>query len=305
MTAASFNLPSLAKLNWSLRILAKRPDGYHEIITVFQTISLRDELHFSERADDELVLSCNEPTIPTDKTNLILRAAIALRESCAIKKGAEISLTKRIPSQAGLGGASSNAAITLIGLNRLWKCGLSTAELVEIGANIGADVPFFFIGGTALGAGTGTHLSPLDDVFSTELIIVSPNTSVSTKAAYALLNAGSLTTPKSASILARSFGGSFSGSHDQWPLENDFEKVIFEIEPEIKRVKEALLESGARGALLAGSGSSVFGIFADEEARQRGLDQIELETGWRVFSCKTVSRKDYLGALELPLEQAS
>jgi len=300
----AFKLPSFAKINWTLQVLGKRPDGYHELVTVLQTISLKDELTF-ESSDEPYVLSCSDASLATDETNLVTRAAFELRDYLGHKRGARIHLQKQIPAQAGLGGGSSNAAVTLMGLNELWRGGLSLTELAQIGSRIGADVPFFFTGGTAKGEGTGTVLSILPDTPKGSLLIVSPRAFVSTREAYVALNRPSLTTSSSTSILARSFGGSNLADLVQWPLINDFEDVIFEIEPEIRRAKLALLDSGARGALLAGSGSSVFGIFPDEESRQRGIESLKLEAGWRVFSCNTISRAEYFAAFDLPCLRSS
>jgi 4-diphosphocytidyl-2-C-methyl-D-erythritol kinase len=286
-------LPSFAKINWTLRIGGLRPDGYHEVATVLQSISLCDELVFRLRDDDEIALSCDDPAIPVDETNLIVRAARALSE----QHGADITLVKKIPIKGGLGGGSSNAAVTLVALNALWRLGLGDTDLTQIGSGLGADVPFFFEGGTAVATGIGTDVVEARDVEKQYLIVVTPNVSVSTANAYAALDARSLTTFDSLSILSSSFTEPFSGDSSQWPLHNDFEGVIFEIEPEIKRAKLALLEAGARNALLAGSGSSVFGIFTDEAARDRARGNLRCETGWRVFACHTLSRSEYCQAI--------
>ena len=312
MTKTSLKLPSFAKINWRLRILGKRPDGYHEVVTVLQTISLCDEMTFNVECEEGLLrVTCDDPAVPTDHTNLIIRAAGALQDyfpgACA-----EVTVKKRIPSQGGLGGASSNAAVTLLALYALWKAGMpgSKAEVSRQGAKtqrslfemvdpgvLGADVPFFLVGGSCIATGTGTKLKPLPDTPKQHLIVVTPNARVSTAKAYHSLNAGSLTTSDSVSILSSSLADEFSADSRQWPLRNDFERVIFEIEPEIERAKIALLEAGARGALLAGSGSSVFGVFADEAARDRALENLRSEAGWKVFSCHTVSRAEYSGAM--------
>ena len=290
-------LPSFAKINWHLRILGKRADGYHELITVLQTISLHDELSFNLRDDITIALHCDDPEIPTDQTNLVVKAALTLQQRVNVTRGAEISLLKRIPAKAGLGGGSSNAAVTLLALNALWNCGLSVDELMTIGGGLGADVPFFLLGGRGLATGTGTTLSPLPDGPKQSLIVITPNAVVATANAYASLNAASLTTPDSDSILSSSLAGPTSADSRQWPLKNDFEKVIFEIEPEIERAKKALLEAGARGALLAGSGSSVFGIFDDETARGHAVANLKSEAGWKIFACDTVTRDDYFSAI--------
>ena len=306
MSTTSLTLPSFAKINWLLRILGKRPDGYHEVVTVLQTISLCDELTFNVDVEDGvLTLNCDDPTIPTDNSNLIIQAAGALWDLFQVAYDAEITLRKRIPAQAGLGGASSNAAVTLLALNALWRGGVyyNVEEQMEPGY-LGADVPFFLTGGRCLATGTGTTLTPLPDGPKQYLIVVTPNARVSTKEAYTSLNAASLTTFDSASILSSSLADLNSADSRHWPLRNDFERVIFEIEPEIERAKSALLAAGAWGALLAGSGSSVFGVFDSEAARNRGLENLKSEAGWRVFSCETISREEYFRAMNssgLPL----
>lgn len=258
-----------------------------------QSISLCDELSFERRDDDRILLVCDDPRIPVDETNLIHKAARALPK----QSGVTIKLVKKVPAKGGLGGGSSNAAVTLLALNRLWRLELAARDLRRIGSTIGADVPFFIHGGTAVARGTGTEIEEVNDVAPQQLIVLTPNATVSTVTAYAALKAPSLTTPESVSILSSSFMEPFSGDTSQWPLHNDFEGVIFEIEPEIRRAKLALLDVGARVALLAGSGSSVFGIFSDEAARNQALRSIRCEAGWRVFACHTVSRSEYCQAI--------
>lgn len=301
MSTNTFTVPSFAKINWNLRILGKRADGYHEIRTLLQTISLHDNLSFTLQENPEIHLSCNDSNVPTDESNLINRAALALRDSFGIKSGAKIVLEKQIPVQGGLGGGSSNTAVTLLALAHLWELTVSVSELTEIAATLGADVPFFFYGGCALATGSGTTLSPLPDQQPTPLLIVTPRAKVSTSEAYGRLRLSALTSPESDSILAVSRGVGNSRDFDQWSvpseLANDFEQVIFDMEPEIALVKTALLQTGAQAALLAGSGSSVFGIFDSREAQQRALQEIRVESGWRVFSCDTISREEYIRAL--------
>ena len=260
---------------------------------MLQSVSLCDELIFEVRDDNQISLTCNDPSIPTDNSNLIVRAARAL----STRHGADIKLSKKIPAKGGLGGGSSNAAITLLALNHLWRVGLSGRDLKRIGSALGADVPFFISGGTVVAKGIGTELEEVSDFSKQHLIIITPNASVATATAYASLNAPSLTSSNSVSILSSSFTEPFSDDSSQWPLHNDFEGVIFEIEPEIRRAKLALLDAGARAALLAGSGSSVFGIFNDEAARNQALTDVRSEAGWRVFACHTLSRSEYCQAI--------
>jgi len=281
--------PSFAKINWFLRVLGKRPDGYHEVVTVLQTISLHDELTIQLSENGPIRLTCDDPTIPTGPDNLILKAVDRFQDSF----GTEITLKKRIPAMGGLGGASSNAAVTLLAINKLLK----NAQIEFEPGSLGADVPFFLHGGRCAATGIGEVLRPLPDGPKQYLIVVTPNAKVSTAKAYSLLKAPSLTTSNSDSILSSSLADLNSADSRQWPLCNDFERVIFEIEPEIERAKNALLEAGAWGALLAGSGSSVFGVFDSEAERNRGLVNLKSEAGWRVFACETISREEYVGAM--------
>ncbi len=294
MSTLSFNLPSFAKINWSLRVLGRRADGYHDVSTVLQTVSLRDELQFVPRDDARVKLSCDDPQIPTDESNLIIRAASALRDRFHISAGVTIHLEKRIPVQAGLGGASSNAAVALLGLTKLWNLDLDLVEMIDLAARLGADVPFFFVGGRALATGIGTNLKVLQDYPRTHLLIVKPNAMVSTADAYKAMRAPALTSPIDDSILTSSCAAAGFADNEQGELRNDFERVIFEIEPEIERARAALLNSGANAALLAGSGSSVFGIFDNAEAQARAFREFPAEAGWRIFPCVTVSRHEYL-----------
>lgn len=311
MTSAlqsTLSRPSFAKINWSLRVLGKRSDGYHEISTVLETISLHDDLHFALAEAGGITLSCDDPDIPTDEQNLIVRAANRLRASFPTRLGAQIKLEKRIPAQAGLGGASSNAAVALVALAQLWSIPASEAVLLELAAGLGADVPFFLVGGRALATGIGTTVEPLissEPGTTRHLIVITPKATVSTPQAYAALHSPSLTTTNTAPILSSSHRTGNQGDSLPWTLpviaatdlKNDFEPVIFDIEPEIRRTKESLLQAGALGALLAGSGSSVFGIFASREDQQRAVNEIAVEPGWRVFPCVTLSRNQYRRSL--------
>ena len=306
MNQSSLSLPSFAKINWSLQILGRRPDGYHEVRTWLQTISLHDDLHFELTDDDSISLSCDASDIPTDDQNLIVRAAVALKLRYKVETGVRVRLEKRIPAKAGLGGASSNAAITLLALKHLWKVKAPAAVLLEIGATLGADVPFFLLGGRAFATGTGATVSATlenADDDARHIVVITPNASISTAKAYAALNSAALTTLSKEPILSSSRDEAKSGHSQPWPpedsLKNDFESVIFDIEPEIRRTKETLLQAGALGALLAGSGSSVFGIFADREDQERAVNETKLEAGWRIFPCVTVSRNEYLRAVGL------
>lgn len=297
MSESAFNTPSFAKVNLSLRILGRREDGYHEIRTVLQTVSLQDDLNFASRDDGKVFLFCNDPAIPSGEDNLIVQAANALRGRFGISAGATIHLDKRIPAKAGLGGGSSNAAVALLGLRRLWTIDARLTDLLAIASELGADVPFFLVGGRAVATGIGTSITPIRDQPRQHLVIVVPNTTVSTADAYKALRVPALTTSDDASILSSSRAGPDSGVSDPWAMHNDFEQVIFEREPEIESARNALIEVGARGSLLAGSGSSVFGIFESRAAQAAAVKRIQTEKSWRVIAGDTVSREEYLRAL--------
>lgn len=297
MPLTPFTLPSFAKINWFLRIHGKRNDGFHQLSTIFQTVSLHDNLTFREA--DEITLTCDDETIPTDEQNLIIRAAQNLRERYEIENGAQIHLEKRIPSPGGLGGGSSNAAVTLIGLSRLWKLKFNFEELLEIGTAIGSDVPFFLYGGTALGIGRGTEISILDDWKEDNILIVTPNIAVSTAAAFARLNLPDLTNFDSKSILQICRDEAQTLQLKLNELVNDFEETIFEKEFEIRCAKEKLLGYGSHSALMSGSGASVFGVFDSEEILKTAFDKIKSEQNWRVFNVKTISRREYQTILEI------
>ena len=292
----TLKVPAFAKINLHLRVLGKRADGYHDLDTVFQSISLHDTIEACLVDEPHTILSCNDRGLPLNEANLVARAARALQERFAVKRGARIRLQKRIPMQAGLGGGSADAATTLLMLAKLWEVNCSRDELLTIGARLGADVPFFFYGGTARATGIGERVTPLDDLEQKFLLILKPNANISTADAYRALDERALTSPNSKFILSTSDAKADSDKIDLADLRNDFEVVVFDLEPEIRRAKNALLQAGANAVLLAGSGSAVFGIFDSEDAQRRAIQAFELETGWRVFPCKTLGRAEYQSA---------
>lgn len=297
MSEEKIQVPAFAKINLGLRVHGRRPDGYHEISTVFQTVSLRDTLSFQVEADGRLELACSDPSIPTDESNLVLRAASALRGRFGVSAGARVELEKVIPAGGGLGGGSADAAVALAALATLWEIETDAAELAEVGARLGADVPFFLTGGTALGTGTGTDIRPLEDAPKMHLVIVAPGVHVSTAEAYGALGAPALTKVEplvnlSVSRTEADFPDSLCGV---WS--NDFEAVVVRLHPEIGRAREAVSGAGASRVMLSGSGSSVFGVFESRGEAARALETLEAETGWRVFACETLTRAEYLAAL--------
>ena len=290
-----FSLPSFAKINWTLRILGKREDGFHELFTVFQTVSLSDTLTFSEGSG--ISLTSSEPRMPVDERNLVIKAASALNKEVGGSRGAAIHLQKRIPSPGGLGGGSSNAAVTLIGLRWLWQIDISDARLATIAAEVGSDAAFFLTGGTAVGTGRGENIEPIPDTAAAEMLIVRPRARVRTRDAFAALNAPVLTSEARERILSvsRTDADRFDPLHSD--LTNDFERSVFAAFPEIERVKKTLIDLGAANAALSGSGASVFAIFDKQETRQAAQKALDNESTWRKFAVSTISRREYREAL--------
>lgn len=295
-----FSLPSFAKINLHLQVLGKRGDGFHDIFTVFQTVSLHDRLTF-ENAKDKIDLECNDAEVSDDDSNLIIQTAKVLQMELRISNGARIRLDKRIPMGGGLGGGSSNAAVALIGLSKLWEVTVTPEKLVSLASLIGSDVPFFLTGGTAIGAGRGIDLEEVSDFEAKYLIVVTPNVHVSTSMAYAGLGVQSLTNGESNRILRVCRSEAESPDFLHSTLKNDFESTVFAAFPEIGRVKQVLLDLGAKQALMSGSGASVFAVFDKEETRQAALKALDNEVNWRKFAVAAVSRAEYREALERAL----
>ncbi len=277
-------LESFAKVNRSLRLLGKRPDGYHEIDTIFQTVDLSDRMDFLEREEEGVALTIEGADLPSGDENLVLRAAKALLARAGVTRGADVHLSKRIPIGGGMGGGSSNAAAALRGLSALWELTLTEEDLHSLAASLGSDVPFFLLGGRARGTGRGEILEPLDDGPEEWLVLVLPRFSLRTAVVYGALAAAALTDSAAATNLPGSDSG---GGQDR----NDLEPAAESLRGELRRFRAALSDSGATSARLSGSGSTVFGFFGDEESARRafeGLAGLREETTMTIV--KTVSR---------------
>ena len=287
----SVSLPSFAKINLDLRILGTRPDGYHDLRTVFQSLALFDNVTVTVRRGP-LAVTCDEPDIPTDQRNLVWKAASLLHRVATGKSSAPrditIDLRKRVPSEAGLGGGSSNAAMTLLALNKLWKLHLDLATLTRIGARLGADVPYFLGGGTALGLGRGDDIYPLADLPPVHVVILRPGFGVSTNDAYQWFDEESRRTVREPAPRAIPPG---------WPawsatLRNDLEAPVVRHHPAIGRIRQSLLDAGAAFAAMSGSGSAVFGLFERSDAARRTANDLA-RPGWLSLHTRTLSRRDY------------
>jgi 4-diphosphocytidyl-2-C-methyl-D-erythritol kinase len=278
----NLTLQSPAKLNLWLEILGKRDDGFHEIKTVFHKISLYDTIRLSLLPRGNIIVTADDPAVPTDATNLAYRAAALLTEDRKLATGVAIHIKKKIPAGAGLGGGSSNAATTLVGLNKLLHLNLSGQDLQNLSKNIGADVPFFVSNfATSRASGIGEILTPLRLSQRLWFLIVFPGFAVSTSWAYGAYDAYTLLTNKKNNHKIYYFSRSFDDVVSL--LLNDFEPVVVSHHPEIKAIKESLLQAGASGALLSGSGSSVFGVFATRQAAERAKPVLAQRESHRVF----------------------
>lgn len=277
-----------------MEVLGRRSDGYHELRTLYQTVDLKDYLHFAT-ARRGISLRVDGPDLGPIRDNLVYQAARLFARRFRIRSGASMRLVKNIPAGAGLGGGSSNAAVTLMGLNRLWDVGAGLAELMPLAARLGSDVAFFLVGGTAVGVGRGEHLFPSAAPAFRWLLIVDPQVHVSTRKAYALLRRP-LTSGAGAGKISRLCLLLSSGPWGATRGFNDFERPILRRFPGIRKVKEALLEHGALAAHISGSGSAVYGIFPDRKRAQWALSRIE-QHPWKAYLVKTVDQASYKRAL--------
>jgi len=283
----SVRLPAFAKINLCLHVLGRRPDGYHELRTIFQAISLHDTLNLSLVSLPGITLETNDPALPTGPENLIYRALDSIRAEIGIRGGIYARLEKRIPVARGLGGGSSDAAAALIGTLRLTKKKLPLYRLMAIAAGLGADVPFFLVGGRAVATSRGDEIYPLPDAPKRSILVVSPNgIGVSTKDAYQWVSQELTNRPQPHNIWGFcALCWSRSGA-----LSNDFEGPVFSRHPRLGEIRTGLLKRGAADAALAGSGSAVFGVFQNPAQARRAARAFPEDS---VFAVETLSREKY------------
>lgn len=277
-------LTASAKVNLALEVLGKRPDGYHELATVMQTVDLADRLTLEDA--DELTLTTTSPEVPADGGNLALRAAAALREVAKVDRGVRVRLDKRIPVAAGLGGGSSDAAAVLLGLNRLWSLRWPVARLAEVAERLGMDVPFFLRGGVALGTGRGERLTPLVGM-PLALVLVNPGTPLSTAAVYGRVRPTVYTDGARAQTMAAALR-SRKPARVAASLYNGLEAAATGVSPDLARMRAALMAAGALGAVMSGSGPTVVGVARSfEQARQ--IRARLARASWGCWAVRTVS----------------
>jgi 4-diphosphocytidyl-2-C-methyl-D-erythritol kinase len=271
-----------AKVNYRLDVLGKRADGYHDLRMVMQRVDLCDELEISLSDNPGIRVVCGSAGVPDGPGNIAWRAADALVKLSGREVGIDISIKKRIPVAAGLGGGSSDAASVLMGVNELLELGLSDQRLMEIGVKLGADVPFFIFKKPALAEGIGDQLTALDQVPALWVVLVNPGIHVSTAWVYQNLQ---LTSKPPVAIIPRSYS---SLEEVCELLSNDLEPVTCARFPLLSELKELLIAAGAGGSLMSGSGSTVFGLFADEAAAKKAAAEIVKDRGWFAVAVKTI-----------------
>jgi len=280
-SAASIIAEAPAKINLGLQVLGKRPDGYHNLVSLMVPVSLCDELRF-ELNPREIELHCPNSDLPTNEENLVYRAAKLALNECKWDGGVRIELSKNIPQGAGLGGGSSDAAATLLAVNQLLGSPMDHADLHRLAAKLGADVPFFLLGRWAVAEGIGNLLSLVENVPILWTVLLYPNFQVSTRWAYENLTLTSRANGSKFNTLGDTYAGEMTAPHqklldrqglaleDILPLlVNDFEPLVFGHYPQLRDLKNALLAAGARAVPMTGSGPTLVGLFrTEEEARE-------------------------------------
>jgi 4-diphosphocytidyl-2-C-methyl-D-erythritol kinase len=274
-----------AKVNLVLRILDRRADGFHNLWSLMQTVWLEDEVAVQLNKDHAGIrLQCTDPSLSTDRTNLVYRAAEAVLHRRGQEIGVDIVLTKRIPMGAGLGGGSSDAAATILGLNRLLDLACSPTEMAQIGQTLGSDVPFFFSAPTAVVTGRGEQVNPVRIEGSRWVVLVNPGFSVETRWAYQeLASTRAGIRPLSEAHLSLGREHRLSWDLVLKATENDFEPPVFRAHPILHTIKQDLLALGAEAALLSGSGATVFGVFRNETTARQAVADYPAQRQFKVF----------------------
>jgi 4-diphosphocytidyl-2-C-methyl-D-erythritol kinase len=320
---------SFAKINLGLRIGARREDGFHELLTVYQTIALHDLICVSVGRGNGIEIRCSDARVPKDASNTCYRIVEKTMRALRSKGKVVVEIEKRLPVQGGLGGASANAVAALLGLERALKKFLTAEDRLRIAAEVGSDVPLFLVGGTVLGVGRGEQVYPLEDLRAMACVVVTPKVGVSTPNAFgewdrrtggagtALAKSGAakLTVARSSDRmveLGREFSAWLSESYSGAPrqkfrrgraenpllelvragIKNDFEEVVFPEYPELSEGKSALERAGAKYASMSGSGSALYGLFASKEAARVAAGRLRKQ-GWASQATVTLTRREY------------
>jgi 4-diphosphocytidyl-2C-methyl-D-erythritol kinase len=261
-------LYSFAKINLGLEVLGKREDDYHEVRTLLQTIDLYDVLEFQSIPSDMILLRGDDKHVPWDEKNLIHKAAQLLRDNHDFSTGIEVRVHKRIPPGKGLGGGSSNAAVTLYALDRIWGLNLGKHALMELGKRLGADVPYFLEGGLCIASGRGDEVEAVEDLPFCYCVLVLPKTTILTASVYSQFRPSLTSNTKDSRIIR------FLESRRLQLLENSLEETVFRSYPQIKAIKSLFQRSEPELSLMSGSGSAVFGLFKEERKAREALGEL-------------------------------
>jgi 4-diphosphocytidyl-2-C-methyl-D-erythritol kinase len=330
LAAMTVLVRSFAKINLGLRIGAAREDGFHELLTVYQTIGLHDAIQVSLERGTGIEIRCDDSRVPKDESNTCYRIVEKAMEALLAKGRIVIDIEKRLPVQGGLGGASANAVAALLGLERVLKKPLAAAERLRIAAEVGSDLPLFLVGGTVLGVGRGEQVYPLEDLPAMACVVVTPEVGVSTPKAFrewdrlcgdagVSTSDAQLTVPAASdrmvelgrglsAWLSESYSGAPRSSRRIKPrrgraenpllelvragIKNDFEQVVFPEYPELSEGKCALERAGAKYASLSGSGSALYGLFASKDAARAAVARLRRQ-GWAAQATVTLKRREY------------
>jgi 4-diphosphocytidyl-2-C-methyl-D-erythritol kinase len=282
---AGIRVPSFAKVNLGIEVVRRRSDGFHEIRTLFHSVSLCDEMEFEVAVGGGIHLEGNHPAIPWDESNLIVRAARLLQRESGSHKGAFIKVDKRIPPGKGLGGGSSNAAVTLWALDRIWDMNLGAGRLKDLGGLLGADVPYFLEGGLALGLGRGDICFPLRDLPPLSLLILFPDVAVPTSSIYGNHRISLTLKPEDSKIIR------FLDVRDHRSLRNELEDTIFRLYPQLKEYKSLIQSPESELSLVSGSGSAVFSLFSSREEAEAAA--LRLGREYNKVVVDTISKTGY------------
>lgn len=324
----SVTVRSFAKINLGLRIGARREDGFHELLTIYQTIGLHDLIRIGARRGRGIEIRCQDERVPLNESNTCYRIVDKAMSALGAKGQITIEIEKRLPVQGGVGGASSNAVAAMVGLERLLRKRLTASQRLKIAAEVGSDLPLFLVGGTLLGVGRGEQVYPLEDLPTTACVVVTPEVGVSTPKAFAEwdrripnrtdnADAGRKLTAPTASDrmieLGRQFSAWLSEGYSGAPrdarnvrgrlenpllelvragIQNDFEEVVFPEYPELSEGKKALERAGAKYASLSGSGSTLYGLFGSMKLARKAVEKLR-EQGWAAQATATVGRRQY------------
>ncbi|MBQ7447816.1 MAG: 4-(cytidine 5'-diphospho)-2-C-methyl-D-erythritol kinase [Eubacterium sp.] len=270
----NISLKALAKINLGLDVTGKREDGYHDVRMIMQSIHLYDRVEIKKTRSPKIRVEVNLYYLPVDENNLVYKAAAIMKERYGIKEGVRITLQKFIPVAAGLGGGSSDAAAVLVGMNRMFKLGLKQEELMKVGAQIGADVPFCVMRGTALAEGIGEKLTALPPMPKCPVLIAKPGVSVSTAEVYQNLKLyDGMKHPDIDGMIEAIQSKDLNGIAAK--MENILETVTIPRYPVIKEIKKIMMDNGALNAMMSGSGPSVFGLFREEKDIQAAYEALK------------------------------